>query len=253
LVYASLSETDPVATVIATSSVQSANNLAELRARAGTSTNQVWLTGYGMYVYDSTDHTSPEKIPYVIVGNDGSRYKHSDQYVTGPWVRTFAAADPSIQGTHVSWNDFSNGFSNLTNNRGTGEGGFIFRTVNSDNTAEIGRVSFSSTGGISAGADIRAAGNLTAAGGIVAVNSDGSRSLTWDGSQYGLPAAPLAVNGSQVVTQATFQAALLANQQANGVGAVAVGNSGSPVPVLPGSWAATGTASNSVYLWVRVI
>lgn len=254
VVYASLNETDPVAVAVSSTSVQSAADLTTLRARSGSSTNQVWVDGFGMYVADHTDNVSPEKIPFVIVGNDGTRYKLSLHYAVGPWLKAQMPADPSTQGAFLSWSDFGDGAAYLTDNKGAGAGGFVFRTVNADNTVESGRVAFNAAGGIVANSDIRSHSNLIAEGGLVAVVSDGTRAYSWDAAnaRYSLPAAPLAVNGSLAITQATLQAAILANQQANGVGAVALGTNGSPNPVVPGTWAATGTANNSVFLWVRV-
>lgn len=81
LVYSSLNEIDPTLATLGTASVQSAADLAALRARAGASTNQVWVTGFGMYIRVPTDSTTPESIPTVIVGNDGSRYFLSAQNV----------------------------------------------------------------------------------------------------------------------------------------------------------------------------
>lgn len=253
LVYASLNETDPVAIAIGSSSVQSAADLTALRARSGSSTNQVWVDGFGMYVYVPTDNTSPESIPLVIVGNDGSRYHLSAQYVNANWVKASAAAQPASQGSWFSWNDEVGGATFLTNNRGTGTGGFVLRTVNADNTVELGRVIVSSAGGVIAQDDMRTSRNLIAGNGVLALIADGSRSLQWDAgnSRYAFVSAPLAINGSLAITQATIQASILANQQANGVGALALGNNTAPTPAQPGTWAQTGTAQNSVFLWVR--
>jgi hypothetical protein len=253
VVYASLSETDPILTAFTTSSVQSVPDLPTLRARVGSSTNQVWVAGNGMYIFDPTDHISPESLPDVVVGSDGSRYKLSTQYAFGFYLKVFSASNPVSQGAYFSWNDLGDGAAVLTDNQGSGAGGFVFRTVNLGATIELGRVTFSPVGGIVAGGDVRSAGNLIAQGGIVSLLSDGSRALSWDAvnSRYTLPGAPLSVNGSLAITQATLQAAILANQQANGVGAVALGTSSAVSPVLPGTWVQTGTASNSVFLWVR--
>lgn len=256
IIYASLNETDPVAIAVNSTSVQSAAELATLRARSGSSTNQVWVNGFGMYVYVPTDTTSPESIPRVIVGNDGSRYFLSAQFVNGGWVSATGPGLPIVQGVHMSWNDAGGGQTYFTNNRGLGTGGFVHRTVNSDNSVEIGRVTFNADGSILSGAgittgtgDIRAAGNLIAQGSIVSLLADGSRSLQWDSvnSRYVLASAPLFVNGSTAVTVASG----IANQLANGVGALALGTNAAPTPAQPGTWSQTGTASNSVFLWVR--
>jgi hypothetical protein len=258
VVYASLNETDPVALAVASSSVQSAADLATLRARSGSSTNQVWVTGFGLYVYIPTDKTSPENIPRIIVGNDGSRYYLDTQYVQGVWVSANSPGSPSIQGAHLSWNDAGGlGQAFLTSNKGLGVGGVVLRTVNIDGSAELGRVtvgsngSLSSDGGITTlSGDIRSAGNLIAQGSIVSLLADGSRSLAWDpiNSRYVLAGSvPLFVNGSTAVTVTSG----ISNQLANGVGALALGTNAAPTPAQPGTWAQTGTNSNSVYLWVR--
>lgn len=258
LVYASLNEVDPVLIALGNSSVQSAADLSALRARSGSSTNQVWVAGFGLYVYVPTDNISPESIPTIIVGNDGSRYYLDPHYVPAKWTHVTGQPDNiRSQGLWVTWNDDASGATFLANNRGSGAGagGFVFRNINVDNTTEFGRVSITGSGGITATNDIRSASNLIAEGGLVSLVPDGSRNLKWNAgaARYELPLSALAVAGSVVLTQATFQASILSNQQANGVGAVALGSSSAVnPPTLPGTWALTGSASNSVYQYVRV-
>lgn len=61
------------------------------------------------------------------------------------------------QGLYVVWNEVGGtGATSFINNQGSGSGGFIFRNVNSTNTAETGRVTFSGAG------DITSTGNITA-------------------------------------------------------------------------------------------
>lgn len=51
------------------------------------------------------------------------------------------------QGVHLAWNESgSNGEGNLICNKGSGQGGFVLRTVNVDNTTETGRVTISGNG-----------------------------------------------------------------------------------------------------------
>jgi hypothetical protein len=261
LVYASLNETDPVALAIGSSSVQSASSIAALRARDKNATNQVWVTGVGMYVYVPTDNTSPENIPLIVVGNDGARYHLDSQYVNANWVKVLgASANPNSQGAWYSWNDANDGAARITNNKGTGgTGGFVLRTVNADNSVELGRATVTQTGGlittdgIQATGDIKATHNLIAGNSVVDLNSALTRYLWWDSvnDQYGLVNAPLFVNGSLALTQANYQAIVAANQLANGIGAVALGNNVAPNPAQPGTWTATGTAFNTVFLYVR--
>jgi hypothetical protein len=256
-VYASLNEIDPIFTALSTSSVQSADSLPDLRARSGPDTNFVWVAGMGMYQFIPSDKTSPEQIPFVIVGGDGSRYYLDIHNGNLAFARINASsANPNSQGVWLSWNDGGTGAAQLTNNQGGGTGGFVLRNVNSDNTVETGRVTIGQNGSITASASVVSLGNVVAGGGIVAVTSYGSRSLFWNGAlgRYEMALSPLAVQGSNVLTQATYQAAILANQQANGVGSVAVGSaSGVNPPTLPGTWVLTGSNFNSVFQYVRVV
>jgi hypothetical protein len=258
IIYASLNEVDPALIAIGNSGVQSAADLSTLRARSGSSTNQVWVPGFGMYGYVPTDNTSPESIPTIIVGNDGSRYYLDVQYVRGNWAHITTQSDNiKQQGFWATWNDDLSGSTFLTNNRGNGTGGFVLRNVDVNNTTETGRVTMTAPGGLVATSDVRSDGNLIAQGGTVALDNAGDRYVRYDGANYLMPAADLFVNGSKAVTQASFsstlQAALLANQQANGVGSVAVGSaSGVNPPTLPGTWATTGANFNNVWQYVRV-
>jgi hypothetical protein len=265
-VYASLNEIDPIFTALSTSSIQSAADLPTLRARSGPSTNLVWVAGFGMYRFISSDSTSPENIPFVIVGTDGSRY-YLDLHTANLAVAKISANEPTAnynsQGMWVSWNDLGNGAGFITNNQGGGTGGLVIRNVNASSTAETGRVTIGGDGSITASStvtttsgDVKAAGNLIASGGIVAVTADGSRSLLWNAgsARYELNSAPLTINGSTALTQANYQASILANQQANGVGAVALGSSsGVNPPTLPGTWVQTGSNFNTVFQYVRVV
>jgi hypothetical protein len=252
-VYAALNEIDPIFTALSKSTVQSASGLPALRALSGPSTNMVWVAGFGMYLYIPNDTTSPEQVPFVIVGTDGSRY-YLDLHTGNLSLAKISgnAFSPNAQGLWLSWNDEGNGATRITNNQGSSSGGVIIRNVNSDNTVETGRVTINPNGsitttGITSTGNITSSNNLIAGGGIVAVTADGSKSLQWDGSKYVLANANLSVNGSLAVTSAT----LLSNQLANGVGALALGTNTAPAPAQPGTWAQTGTASNSVFLWVR--
>jgi hypothetical protein len=211
-----------------------------------------------MYVYQPTDTTSPESIPSVIVGSDGSRYYLDRDFLKASWIH-INSNNPGFnaQGVFVTWNDGSDGSTYFANNRGSGAGGYVFRNLSADGLTELSRIVFSANGsittpsGITAAADINSSGNLHAQGGTVFLNAAGDRDLSYSAgpNTYNLPNAPLIVNGSQAVTQAT----LLSNQQANGVGSVAVGSSsGVNPPTLPGTWAQTGSNFNNVWQYVRV-
>lgn len=251
LVYASLNETDPVATALGTSSVQSAGSLADLRARSGSTTNQVWVDGYGMYIHDPTDSTSPENIPFVIVGSDGSRYRLSQFDANLGFLRlTGQAPTPSVNGLWASWNDdLSSGITTLTNNRGTGVGGFVFRNMDVGGVTEIGRVSMSAAGNWTASGNLVASGAVYANGGTVAVTPDAGRALIWDSAngRYSMPGAPLWVNASNVVTEAALPADVIDINVNKKLGAITIGTSTMPTP---GTWTLLATIS-SVYLWQR--
>lgn len=259
-VYASMNEADPTLTTLTNSSVQSVGSYTELRARTGTSTNQVYVANVGLYIYVSADNTSPESLPFVVVGSDGSRYYLDLQQGNFAWLR---ASRPSINpatgggGGWLSWNDVGDGTTWLTNNKGAGVGGFVLRNINADNTVELGRLTVTASGGINSGAkiktlsgDIESSGNLIADGGILSLTSDGTRNLRWDSvnQQYVFATSPVLIQNSLAVTQAS----LVSNQLANGVGAYAVGNISGPVPTFPGTWQGTGTAQGGVYLWIRI-
>lgn len=53
-----------------------------------------------------------------------------------------------MQGLHIGWNAGGSGESNFITNRGAGSGGFVFRTVNAENSAETGRVDISGGGSL---------------------------------------------------------------------------------------------------------
>lgn len=264
-VYTSLNEIDPTLTTQVTTTVQSVGSLTELRARDGASTNQAYVANFGMYVRNGSDNTSPETIPFVIVGNDGTRYyldlqKGNFQYLraSGPSANPASGAG----GGWMSWNDASDGVTWLTNNKGGGAGGFVLRNINSDNTSELGRVSVTSTGGltttdfINAGGkiktlvgDVESAGNLIADGGTVSLTPDGARNLHWDAvnQQYVFPSSPVLINNSLAVTVASL-VTIMQNQQ---VGALM--NTVGAAPAFPGTWQAlaTGLGPNDIRLYVR--
>jgi hypothetical protein len=247
--YTSLNETDPSVVSLGTSTVQSASSLADLRSRSGSATNQVWVDGFGMYIYNPTDTISPENIPFVVVGNDGARYDLGMFDANLGFARVSKSAPTyGMEGCWISWNDDgANGFTYFTNNRGTGSGGFLFRTMQSDGTTQTGSVQFDSVGNVTATGDVRATGNLQAGGGIVSLNSSGTRSVQYDGVKYTMPLADLYVNGSKAITEATLSAELAGNNSALAVGSYTIGTSTMPTP---GTWTLIATIS-SVYLWLR--
>jgi hypothetical protein len=259
-VYASINETDPVVIAVGSSSVQSAADLAALRARSGASTNQVWVTGFGMYVFEPTDNISPENVPFVIVGNDGSRY-HLDIHTANLSLAKISGNSGNVnsQGMWLSWNDNLDGVGRITNNQGAGAGGIVIRNVNSDNTLETGRVtigadgSITATSGISTASthDIVSGGNLIANSGAVALTPDGSRSLQFTAGQYFLAGSPLVINGAQAVSDANLSAKVANIMNTKAVGGLTLTTGAAPGD--PGTWSAivTGVGSTGVSMWVR--
>lgn len=54
------------------------------------------------------------------------------------------------QGLHIGWNEGGIGESNFITNRGAGSGGFVFRTVNAENSVETGKVVITGGGALHA-------------------------------------------------------------------------------------------------------
>lgn len=257
VVYASLNETDPIFTSLNTSSVQSAGSIAELQSRSGAATNQVWLEGYGMYVADPSDQTTPQAVPLVIVGNDGMRYKLDTQFVNAKWVHASAAASSGTQGdatpgAWMSWNDDGVGTAFLSCNHGSLAGGLQLRTLASDGSTVLGKVAISAVGAVTADSDLRAGGDVIAQSGRVFVTPDESRGLVWDNTNYNLIGGPqLNINGSQVVNDGNLNAKVANIMKLSTVGGLTLTTGAAPAS--PGTWFAivTGVGSTGVSMWVR--
>jgi hypothetical protein len=82
------------------------------------------------------------------------------QFGGGISVGSNAGLNFANQGMKVVWNDQGWGDGTLVNNLGSGSGGFVFRTVNSINTAELGRYTISAGGVGSNGSDRRLKKNI---------------------------------------------------------------------------------------------
>jgi hypothetical protein len=261
LVYASLNETDPIFTSLNTSSVQSAGSIAELQSRSGAATNQVWVKDFGMFVADQSDQTTPQAVPSVVVGNDGTRYKLGLQFVNAQWVHASAAATAGTQGdatpgAWMSWNDDAAGTAFLTCNKGTGAGGIQLRIVSADGSVVLGKVNVSAVGGITADSDIRSVGDLIAQNGRAFLSTDESKGLTYDGTNYNLIGGPqLNINGQQAATDANLAAKMSPRMatifQTKAVGGLTLTTGAAPGD--PGTWSAivTGVGSTGVSMWVR--
>lgn len=267
-VYAALNETDPIFVALATSIVQSASSLSDLRARSGLSTNLVWVAGFGTYRFDPTDTTSPENSPFVIVGNDGSRYQ-LDQFDGNMGFARLSApsSNPNSAGLWLSYNDQGDGAGRITNNQGVGAGGLVIRNIDQSNTTETGRVTIGANGSILTTGQIATAGandivsnrDLVASSGMASLTADKSRYLRWDGTVYLLVGAELTLNGGRAYHTNWFNPLVL-----NGIGntriftvtSVPVGTTFSPGGA-PGTWLSTGVFNdhdnNGTTIAVRIV
>lgn len=93
------------------------------------------------------------------------------------------------QGLHIGWNEGGSGESNFISNRGAGSGGFVFRTVNVENSVETGRMTITGSGAVSAAAFTAASGaRIESNNNIVGQNlyaGMGSARLVHDGDVFG--------------------------------------------------------------------
>ena len=110
----------------------------------------------------------------VVVPNGGLQQMSGVDAFNHMW-RLYIKGEPrhvgTRQGLHLGWNESGGGCeSNFITNKGSGGGGFVFRTVNLENSVEIGRVTFTGNGGVRAydleavnGARIEAGNNIIGA------------------------------------------------------------------------------------------
>lgn len=93
------------------------------------------------------------------------------------------------QGLHIGWNEGGSGESDFINNRGAGSGGFVFRTVNIENSVETGRVTITGAGAVHANHFQVGASRMESNGNVVAGNvlyaGNGSSQMAPDGNVYG--------------------------------------------------------------------
>lgn len=93
------------------------------------------------------------------------------------------------QGLHIGWNEGGSGESNFITNRGAGSGGFVFRTVNAENSAETGRVDITGGGVIYANhLQVRSGARIEGNNNIVGqdiYSGMGSARMAPDGNLYG--------------------------------------------------------------------
>ena len=109
----------------------------------------------------------------VVVANGGIQQQSGPNALNDMWRLHIKGGPQHIgnrQGLHLSWNESGLGESMFINNKGLGNAGFVFRTVNFENSAEIGRVTFTANGEVHArhlqaanGARIEAGNNIVGA------------------------------------------------------------------------------------------
>lgn len=109
----------------------------------------------------------------VVVANGGIQQQSGPNSLNDMWrihIKGITQHVGNRQGLHLGWNESGLGESCFINNKGLGSAGFVFRTVNFENTAEIGRVTFTGNGEVHArhfqaanGARIEAGNNIVGA------------------------------------------------------------------------------------------
>ncbi|WP_208951228.1 hypothetical protein [Rahnella sp. ChDrAdgB13] len=116
---------------------------------------QVDSTAMGELFYGGHPPTAAQTGAYPQTGGNVGGH------VNATYLSATQQANPGaeVQGTFIGWNESGGqGESDFINNRGGGLGGFIFRIVNSENTAETGRVTISGTGDLNTGGTLSEAG-----------------------------------------------------------------------------------------------
>lgn len=93
------------------------------------------------------------------------------------------------QGLHIGWNEGGSGESTFITNRGAGSGGFVFRTVNAENSVETGRVNITGDGILYANhLQVRSGARIEGNNNIVGqdiYSGMGSARMAPDGNLYG--------------------------------------------------------------------
>lgn len=181
---------------------------------------------------DSVDNTSDVNKPVSTAQQAALNLKMN--LTGGGAVPRFGAVSvnsngmgPNQQGVYLFWNEHGNGRASLLNNQGGGIGGFTFRNVNKDNTAETGRVTIEGNGSLSSTGSITAAGGIYGGNGSVTVNTNGDiHGSLWGGwlSSY-LPS---------VFLQTSNLMANIAAQGVGGIGTYAFLRNNSAATVGPG-------------------
>lgn len=129
----------------------------------------------------------------MLVANGGIQQKSGPNSFNDMWRLCIKGGPRYIgdnQGLHLCWNESGGtGASSFITNKGSGVGGFIFRTVNRENTAEIGRVTFTGDGEIRS-RDIQCLGGARIEAGNNIIGNElyagmGSARLVHDGDVFG--------------------------------------------------------------------
>lgn len=109
----------------------------------------------------------------VMVANGGLQQQSNVNIYNSMWrlhIKHIPQHVANLQGLHFGWSEQVSGEADFICNKGTGGGGFVFRTVNFENNTEIGKVTFTGTGEVHArhfqganGARIEAGNNIIGA------------------------------------------------------------------------------------------
>ena len=147
----------------------------------------------GLDVVEDVAAHKDVRVDGVVVANGGIQQQSNPNAINEMW-RVLIKGTPlpigNRQGLHLGWNESGgSGESCFVTNKGLGSGGFVFRTVNFDNTSEVGRVTFTGDGAVLArhlqaanGARIEAGNNIV---GENIYSGMGSARMAPDGNLYG--------------------------------------------------------------------
>lgn len=147
----------------------------------------------GLDVVEDVAAHKDVRVDGVVVANGGIQQQSNPNAINEMW-RVLIKGTPlpigNRQGLQLGWNESGgSGESCFVTNKGLGSGGFVFRTVNFDNTSEVGRVTFTGDGAVLArhlqaanGARIEADNNIV---GENIYSGMGSACMAPDGNLYG--------------------------------------------------------------------
>lgn len=147
----------------------------------------------GLDVVEDVAAHKDVRVDGVVVANGGIQQQSNPNAINEMWSVLIKGTPLPIgnrQGLQLGWNESGgSGESCFVTNKGLGSGGFVFRTVNFDNTSEVGRVTFTGDGAVLArhlqaanGARIEADNNIV---GENIYSGMGSACMAPDGNLYG--------------------------------------------------------------------